>query len=325
MKVSKNGINAGIVLEEQQNRIKKLLAAVESELFLGWNPNTVIYEIFENDNADNDIAKLFILRHYLREKRCKKCTRKKGGIFPNCYSFFEPYSWIDKNGKEHSISSCEDFCSNKKCDSETLRKSLKNILYIGDDCEGDFEKKLSSLSRLCNKNQTHLKNILHEIEKRVNINVLYLEKKDVSRTSLVALCYFEVVLMNYLYRSFCESQNKIIDIKTFEEFFKMFCEGRTISVNIYNEETGEDEEFKSVYPGANAILEKAGYQKINSKNMFDIYIIFLAFKDNYQELFKLPDASDLIKYADKTNKRLKSMKKEVEQNRKNENNISKNR
>lgn len=326
MKVNGKGLAAGKELEEQQQRVTNLLRSVEKEMFEGWDPNDILYTILERDNANNDIERLFILRHYLRESKCRNCKRRKGGIFPNCYAFFEPYSWLDKDGNEQTISSCKDFCADKKCDIETLRKSLKNIVYIGDDCEGDFERRLTTLSRFCNNKQSDLKNILHEIEERVNINVLYLEKKDVSRTALLALCYFEMVLMNYLHRSFCESVNKDIDIKTFEEYYKAFCEGRTESVKVYNEETGEDDkEFISVYPGANIILEKAGYQKINSKNILDVYVIFLAFKDNYKKLFELPDASELIRYAEFVNKKLKIMEKEIELNRKNENNISKDR
>lgn len=326
MKVNERGLAAGKELEKQQKRVTDLLRRVEKEMFEDWEPNNVLDTILERDNACNDITRQFILRHYLRESKCRNCKRKKGGIFPNCYAFFEPYSWLDKDGKEQTISSCKDFCADKKCDIETLRKSLKNIVYIGDDCEGDFERRLTTLSSLCNNKQSDLKNILHEIEKRVNINVLYLEKKDVSRTALLALCYFEMVLMNYLHRSFCESINKDIDIKTFEEFYQMFCEGRTVSVKVYNEETGEDDkEFNSVYPGANTILEKAGYQTINSKNMLDVYVIFLAFKDNYKKLFELPDASELIRYAEFVNKKLKIMEKEIELNKKNENNISKDR
>lgn len=326
MKVNGKGLAAGKELEEQQQRVMNLLRSVEKEMFEGWDPNDILYTILERDNASNDIARLFILRHYLRESKCRNCKRRKGGIFPNCYAFFKPYSWLDKDGNEQTISSCKDFCADKKCDIETLRKSLKNIVYIGDDCEGDFERRLTTLSRFCNNKQSDLKNILHEIEERVNINVLYLEKKDVSRTALLALCYFEMVLMNYLHRSFCESVNKDIDIKTFEEYYQAFCEGRTESVKVYNEETGEDDkEFISVYPGANIILEKAGYQKINSKNILDVYVIFLAFKDNYKKMFELPDASELIRYAEFVNKKLKVMEKEIELNRKNENIISKDR
>lgn len=325
MKVNGSNLSAGKELEKQQKRVMNLLQRVEAEIFEGWDPNNVLETILERDNEYNDITRLLILRHYLRESRCKNCNRRKGGIFPNCYAFFEPYSWLDKDGKEQTILSCKDYCAEKKCDIETLRKSLKNIVYIGDDCEGNFERRLTTLSSLCNNKQSNLKIVLQEIEKRVNINVLYFEKKDVSRTALIALCYFEMVLMNYLYRSFCETLNKAIRIETFEEFYKAFCNGRNVRVKVYNDETDEDEEVNFVYPGANSILEKAGYQKVNYKNMFDIYVVFLAFKDNYKKLFKLPDASELIGYAKRVNQKLKMMKKEIELNRKNENNISKDR
>lgn len=327
MRVNGSGWSAGKELEEQQDRVKELLRRVEAEMFYAWDPNEdVLKKIIERDNENNDIVRLFILRHYLRELKCKNCKRKKGGTFPNCYAFFEPYTWFDESGEERKISSCEDFCADKKCDAETLRKSLKNTAYIGDDCEEDFERRLTRLSRLCSSKQTKLKKTLQAIENRVNINVLYLEKKDVSRTALVALCYFEMVLMNYMYRSFCENINKTVNIETFEEFYKKFCDGRTVVATIDNYETGEyDKVVEFAYPGANTILERAGYQKINSKNMLDVYVIFLAYRDNYKKLFTLPDASEFIRYAEIVNKKLKIMKKEIEEKRINENNISKDR
>lgn len=319
-----DGLSAGIELEKQQERVNKLLQIVEANMFDSGVANIakIIEEIIERDNENNDITRIFVLRHYLRELRCENCERGKGKMFPNCYEFFKPYSWLDKSGKERKITTCEDLCADKKYDAVTLRKSLRNIAYIGDDCEGDFERRLTRLSNLCKKEQTKLKNTLQAIENRVNINVLYLEKKDVSRTAIIALCYFEMVLMNYLYRLFSENINKTIDIETFEEFYERFCEGRTVTI-IGNDEA--DTEIELYYPGADKILEKAGYQKINSKNMLDVYVIFLAYRDNYIKLFELPNATELINYAKKINKKLKEMKKEIEKDKIYEDDISKDR
>ena len=94
-------------------------------------------------------------------------------------------------------------------------------------------------------------------------------------------------------------------------------------------DSNENKEFnKRVHftKGAKQVyLKEAGYQTINSKNMFDVYVIFLAFKDNYNKLFKQPSASDLIKYAKNANLKLQKMKKEIEEHRKNENSISEDR
>lgn len=319
MKINANGRTAGNEFVRQQERVKELFEIVEADLLDNEYSSSVLQEImYEKD----EIIEFFILMHYLRELKCRKCKRKKGGVFPNCYSFFDEYSWIDKNGKEQKVSSCKEFCANKHYDDETLRKSLRKIIYFGDDYEKYFEKKLTSLSCLCNKNQIHLKEILENIEKKLTIEVLYLNKDEVSRTAIIALCYLEMVLLNYLYR--CNNDNEK-PITSYETFYKQFCEGRTVVAEIYD--SNENKEFNKefIYKGANKILKEAGYQTINSKNMFDVYVIFLAFKDNYNKLFKQPSASDLIKYAKNANLKLQKMKKEIEEHRKNENSISEDR
>lgn len=332
MMVNGSGLSAAKEFEEQQERVKNLLKKVENYMFDDWNFRVILKEI----SAQNDsIKKYFVLRHYVRELKCKNCKRKKGGMFPNCYAFFEPYSWIDKNGKERKISSCEDFCK-EKCkeksldDTENMRKSLKSIAGMRDDCESDFERRLTKLSYRCSRKQADLKKMLRKIEDRVNIKVLNSDKKDVSRTALIALCYFEMVLANYLSRNPCDDECRengrgVVDMCTFEEFYTSFCDGRTSILKYEDSETEKEETFVYYYPGANVILENAGYQRINSKNLFDVYVIFLAFKDNYKALFSLPNVDRIIDKAKKESRQLEKMKKEIELNRNNENDIPKDR
>lgn len=311
MKLGENGRRAGIELEKQQERVKELFKAIEREMFDSWNTSDIPKLIIERDS---DAAEMFITAHYLRETKCRTCERRNGGMYPFCYSYFDNQFLTDKQGNMQILFSCKDYFPDMKIDEETLRKSIASAVYIGEDPLGDFERRITTLSSLCSKKQAGLKRVLEETEKRIKLDVLHLEKKNVSRSAILALCYFEVVFQNYLYRSFCESAKKVIEIRSFDEFYKQFCEGRSVVID--GDEEGKDVEF--VYPGADTILKNSGYQEINSKNIFDIYIIFMAYKDNYKKLYEMPDAVDLLEDASKILANLELMKKEIEANRKTE-------
>lgn len=330
MKLGANGRRAGLELEKQQKRVKNLLETVEREMFGGWDSNEVLDYILDKDpNA----AELFILSHYLRETKCRTCERRKDEkMYPFCHYFFDKQILTDKKGNTQLLYSCKDYFPDIKIDEESLKKAIKSVVYIGEDTSGDFERRITTLSRHCSQEQAGLKRVLEEIEKRISLDTLYLEKKDVSRTSILALCYFEMVLQNYLYRFFCDETKEAVGVLSFDEFYKQFCEGRTIGVEIYNEEKAmsneeeyEEEYVEFVFPGADEILRKSGYQQINSKNIFDVYVIFMAYKDNYKKLYEMPGALELLEDANKIIANLEIMKKEIEANRNKELEISEDR
>ena len=100
------------------------------------------------------------------------------------------------------------------------------------------------------------------------------------RTELIALYYYYIVLYNL------ERTNR--DLPPFRDlrsFYEHFCRQAGCKLG------------GRVYHGVNELLETAGYQEIHSKNLFDMFVIFIAFKDNYMRLYRpeLEDAEALMR------------------------------
>lgn len=84
-------------------------------------------------------------------------------------------------------------------------------------------------------------------------------EKNVTRTKLISLYY-------YIFMTHCKIEASSFD--NFGEFYDEFSSGFKLKFK------GTKYEFY----GVNSLLEEAGYQEINPKNIFDIVIIFLAIK-----------------------------------------------
>lgn len=102
-------------------------------------------------------------------------------------------------------------------------------------------------------------------------------KDTITRTGLIALYYYYVIIKAWADALDDEGDRKIY--RSFSEYYNYFCEDKSFAVKINGVEKA----------GLNACLEAAGYQQINSKNIFDIFVIFLAFKDNYKRNYQLPE------------------------------------
>lgn len=96
----------------------------------------------------------------------------------------------------------------------------------------------------------------------------------VSRTSIIALYYYYIIL----YSQYDKSIDADVDessyddsdddlFYSFESYYHYMLEN-SIDIRIGNE----------TYNGLNSCLAASGYQEINPKNIFDIFVIFLAFK-----------------------------------------------
>lgn len=85
-----------------------------------------------------------------------------------------------------------------------------------------------------------------------------------SRTSIIALCF-------YMYMFACNSEKErkeeglLTNSPSLEQVYDTFAEKKLAMENLFG------------YPGANTILREAGYQEINPKNIYDMYIIFIIY------------------------------------------------
>jgi len=84
-----------------------------------------------------------------------------------------------------------------------------------------------------------------------------------SRTSIIALCFYM-----YLFACNADKENEnpqLTNSPSLEQVYDTFAENKYAMENLFG------------YPGANTILREAGYQEINPKNIYDMYIIFIIY------------------------------------------------
>ena len=79
--------------------------------------------------------------------------------------------------------------------------------------------------------------------------------------------------MYYMYLVLKSPEHKQCKV-SFADYFDRFCNGFTVPVYFSDD---EDQPCK----GINQCLVNAGYQKINAKNVFDIFVCFLAYRETY--------------------------------------------
>lgn len=165
-------------------------------------------------------------------------------------------------------------------------ESSDELSYIDDEleCKSSTAKQMITLSLLVRETlecveDRLLKDLLEKIEEKFHcvwkkktieecIDSTFLPKnnpeEDVSRTKLIVLYYF-LVGLEYL--------NEGTVFNDFEKFYDEFCENKTIII------TPSKSKVKySIYDGLNSCLAAAGYQEINPKNIFDITVLFFAYK-----------------------------------------------
>ncbi len=115
--------------------------------------------------------------------------------------------------------------------------------------------------------------VLEAVQYRLRRVATELSRPDAAsaagRSTLIALYYYYIVLYNL------ERKNR--DLPPFRDlrsFYEHFCRQAGCKIG------------GRVYHGVNELLEAAGFQEIHSKNLFDIFVIFIAFKDNYMRLYR---------------------------------------
>lgn len=203
--------------------------------------------------------------YYLQENRCKHCEIAREEKVPFCKQYCDKCisDYLDYINKQ-------DILQKSKFETrviEHLNSKMKKP-------EIKFNMSFYTLSNLCDDTQKNLRNLLVIIEQKLKNNFKLITENsepEASRFTILSLCYYDMILTNW--------QNKfrknIFDIKSFEFFFN---------------------KFSAV---ANQYLIDAGYQKINSKNLIDICLAFLIFRDSYKQLYSYA-GDELVDHYDKT-------------------------
>ena len=255
--------------------------------------SNVLTPQFEEDFITQVLSKKTpqMLKAHLTEKY--NCSRANG-----------PFGADSKNRRAEIIyrkllsdvnSLLKDVIEKRLFESDTdveEKDNIKNFfesLYLADI---DFSKEDQELQKI-------IRLISERLEKSIkNEEIVYV---DSSRTSIIILCYFYMILLNFKNRE-TDSTKKIENI-SFKIFLKRFCKGRKMVISEVDETTLEKISKTIIFEGTDKLLEEAGYQPVNLKNIFDTYIVFLAYRDS------------LIPYYSEI--------KESDYNKKTKNNISK--
>ncbi len=315
MQINNDAKTAQIVVSKQETIVNALLKSVENQL---------LYDETEEDIRsrleDGEIADFFNECVYLTSNRCIKCIKNSEIAFPGCSKYFDEFEWEDGNGDRRSISTCYDFYYDFKetwtdRGNSCLKKNIKEVLEHFDPAKMYFERSFSNTKELCYENQKELRILLERIGNRLKIEQgkgIHFSKA--SRSVIIALCFYEMVLINWRRRL----SDDVNMFRNFGEFFESFCNGSSFVITTNNKRKKLD------YYGANRWLELAGYQKINCKNIYDIYLIFIAYKDNYLPIYS-SQSDSIIDYYAQAYQKYTELAKEKNNRIKNENNISKNR
>ncbi len=245
----------------------------------------------------NEMFDFYKEQYYLNQNRCNNCPRKDGGNYPDCSAYNntckQNYLKFIKKKDEREV---EDF-------EEDV---LNWLAGTGVNLQNSFTHSFYSLSDKCGDANKELKALLIRVEKRIAETWKIIKKEEgvkPSRATLLSLCYIEYVLLNWHQRIL----GNYAMVHNFSDFYEDFCNGK---IFIYNEKSDLDEigELKEVrFEGADVLLKEAGYQTVNSKNVFDVCLIFMAYRDNYKQFFEYPGDKVIENYKNAIRK-IKSKK-----------------
>lgn len=113
-----------------------------------------------------------------------------------------------------------------------------------------------------------MQKLLLLITKRLNtVKNNRLTYNQVCRTTLLIQCYYYMRMINLIFRK----EASKVPCMSFSKYYRWFCK------DIHGQSQTTDMVID--YDGADNLLKKAGYQCINPKNILDIYLIFLAYRD----------------------------------------------
>ena len=239
------------------------------------------------DDSDLDI---YLRKKYLKKNRCAKCRADRDGNYPACLM----------DGTCHNTHFFTEYTS--KLSKETLGKMRADIREeLKNAKENELAFALWSVHRFewpnGDKAFTALMNYL---QKELKETTLSLTKKNraperITRTNFIALFYYYVILKSQdccmedaldddaydfeygddVFDDFSDDDDfGNTEFTSFREYYD-YCLTKAIRLKDGNR----------VYTGLDECLAAAGYQQINPKNLFDIFVIFLAFRDYYTKFY----------------------------------------
>lgn len=301
MQISAEQRTAGEIIREQEKKVNYLLKRVVEDLLYDVTEEDLFWRFSEN----SILADFFNEYEYLTNKRCKNCPKKSTSVFPYCKKYFDEFSYEEKDDNEIkdkkivTVKNCGEFYvryldNHCKKAQDLLRHNVQLKVKSFKPVEEHFKKSFSRVNELCNDNQEPLKLLLNRIKGRLQADTTgEIHFKNVSRTTMIALCFYEFVLINWARRI---SNDTIFG--AFEKVYDSFCNGTVFTIKPDDLEGKNKEDYEIiVYEGANRRLVSAGYQPIDPKNIFDIYLIYIAYRDNFLPIYSSQDDALIDLYS----------------------------
>lgn len=290
------------IIQEQEKKVNNLLKKVEEDLLSDVTEEDLLWRFSE----DSILADFFNEYEYLTNNRCKNCPQKSKSVFPYCKKYFDEFSCEEKDESEIqgkktvTLKNCGGFYvryldNHCKKAQDLLEHNVHLKVKSFKPVEEHFKKSFSKVNELCNDNQESLKLLLNRIKGRLQADTTgKIHFKNVSRTTMIALCFYEFVLINWVRRL----ANDTI-IGAFEKVYDSFCKGTDFAIKPFDVEGKKKEDFEIIeYEGANSRLVRAGYQPIDPKNIFDIYLIYIAYRDNFLPIYSSQDDALIDLYSE---------------------------
>lgn len=294
MRICSEQRTAAEIIRKQEKQVNKLIKRVEEkrveEDFL---LDVTEDELCQRFMDDSTLVAFFNEYEYLTNNSCKNCPKKSTSVFPYCKKYFDEFSYEEKDEgatqvkKTVRLKNCGGLYVRYLDDprrkvQDPLKQNVHLKMKKFKPVEEHFKKSFSKVNELCNDNQESLKSLLNRIERRLQADITgEIHFKNVSRSTLLALCFYEFVLINWVRRI----ANDTI-IGAFEKVYDSFCNGAVFAIKPFDVKGKKKEDFEIfVYEGANSRLVRAGYQPIDPKNIFDIYLIYIAYRDNFLPIY----------------------------------------
>lgn len=294
MQICSEQRTAAEIIRKQEKQVNKLIKRVEEKrVEEDYLLDVTEDELYQRFMDDSTLAGFFNEYEYLTNNSCKNCPKKSRSVFPYCKKYFDEFSYEEKDEgatqvkKTVRLKNCGGLYVRYLDDprrkvQDPLKQNVHRKMKKFKPVEEHFKKSFSKVNELCNDNQDSLKLLLNRIERRLQADITgEIHFKYVSRSTLLALCFYEFVLINWVRRI----ANDTI-IGAFEKVYDSFCNGAVFAIKPFDVKGKEKEDFEIiVYEGANSRLVRAGYQPIDPKNIFDIYLIYIAYRDNFLTIY----------------------------------------
>lgn len=188
-------------------------------------------------------------------------------------------------------SNCEDKYRNYREEKlDLLKERKKRTKIVNDIIKDQVMANIQAASALFDQvsekfEDDSIKLLLNKISKKFRVSgspktvercikASFLPAGDVSayvtRTKMVVLYYYIFMMRNI---------NEYYEYNSFADFYNEFCANFELKLKV-NYKSGEQ-----VYHGLNDCLMSSGYQEINTKNIFDMFVLFFAFR-HYGRIIK---------------------------------------